>query len=294
MKKYWHKNKSAFLYSKELTKEYSRSFYAASLLLPRHRRWGTFAIYGFCRYVDNMIDKPRARNIDEIRTEMEDLRTELKIAYRTTESEHPVLSPFIITAAEFNIPIEYPLELVTGVLMDLENKSYQTFQDLYQFCYRVAAVVGLMMTHVLGYYEKAAFQYAEKLGIAFQLTNILRDIQEDKEMGRIYVPRQEMDRFGVRPEDFFNENFTAAFKDLIKYQISRAQEYYRQSHPGIAMLEQSSRFSIYSAKYIYGGILNKIEKNDYNPFLGRVYVPFSSKAAIILTQIIRTKLLRRV
>ncbi|MBN1997386.1 phytoene/squalene synthase family protein, partial [candidate division KSB1 bacterium] len=188
MDKFWQKNKSAFLYARELTKEYSKSFYVSSLLLPKPQRWATFAVYGFCRYVDNLIDKPRKRTAEDIRTEIENLKSELTLAYQSGESEHPVISPFITTALHFDIPIEYPLELITGVLMDLDKKIYQTFDDLYLFCYRVAGVVGLMMTHITGYTNKDAFVCAEKLGIAFQLTNILRDIKEDKDMGRIYIP----------------------------------------------------------------------------------------------------------
>ncbi|MBN1999243.1 squalene/phytoene synthase family protein, partial [candidate division KSB1 bacterium] len=132
---------------------------------------------------------------------------------------------------------------------------------------------------------------AEKLGIAFQLTNILRDIKEDKDMGRIYIPQQEIKKFGVTVQDIQNENFSLPIKNLIKHQIQRAREYYQQAFPGIAMLSKHSQYSIYSALNIYQGILGKIEKNDYNPFLGRVYVPFLNKLCIILSQFFRTRVL---
>jgi len=174
----------------------------------------------------------------------------------------------------------------------LEIKEYENFDDLYVFCYRVAGVVGLMMTSVLGYRTEAAFQYAEKLGIAMQLTNILRDIQEDKNMGRIYIPLTEFRQFGVKKQDIFNENFTDNLRDLIKFQVERAYRYYQEANIGIPMLMRESQFAIYAASQIYRGILRKIEIRNYNPFGGRVFVPLRRKLAILLREILRTKVLR--
>lgn len=281
----------AFRYARDHTAYHSRSFFASACLLPSERRWATFALYGFCRYADNLIDLPRNRTTAERVGELEALRSELAIAYRTGESEHPVLRPFILTAHRYGIPEEYPRDLLAGVEMDLQRHAYDTFEELYLFCYRVAGVVGLMMTHVLGYRDEAAFHYAEKLGIAMQLTNILRDVQEDKNLGRIYLPLEDLRRFGVPADDIRAERWTPAARRLMRYQVERAEGYYRDAEPGIALLEKPSRFAIYSAARIYGGILRKIRARDFNPFLGRVVVSQREKVGTVWREFLRTRLM---
>ncbi|MBN2104049.1 phytoene/squalene synthase family protein [bacterium] len=279
-------------YNRQLLKVYSKSFFISTLLLPRSRRKAVYALYGFCRFMDNLVDKPRDRSKEELIQEIHDLEKELKIACRTGESEHPVLCSFIHIAGKYRIPIEHPLELVRGILMDVDHQHYQTFQDLYLFCHRVAGVVGLMMTHVLGYSSDKAFGYAAKLGIAMQLTNILRDIQEDKNNGRIYLPLDEMEKFNVQKTDILQENVTPELKKLIRFSVDRAHRYYQEASPGIEMLTPQCRFAIYSASDIYRNILHEIESNDYNPFLGRVYVTQVKKTGIILSNYFREKLSR--
>jgi len=282
-------NKASFEHARMLTAHYSKSFYISARMLPRERRWATFALYGFCRYADNLIDNPRSRTTKELEEEVNFISKELKRAYRTGESEHPILKPFIVVALKYGIPLEYPLDLLKGVLMDIKTTRYQTFDDLYLFCYRVAGVVGLMMTHVLGYKTSKAFHYAEKLGIAMQLTNILRDIKEDKNMGRIYLPQEELARFGVTEEDIMNERMTPNFRRLMQFQVERAHQYYKEADRGIPMLERKAQFAIYSASKIYQGILRKIEARDYNSFLGRVFVSQMKKIGILLQEILLTR-----
>ena len=290
--KFWliSENKASFEHARMLTAHYSKSFYISARMLPRERRWATFALYGFCRYADNLIDNPRSRTTKELEEEVNFISKELKRAYRTGESEHPILKPFVVVALKYGIPIEYPLELLKGVLMDIKITRYQTFDDLYLFCYRVAGVVGLMMTYVLGYKTSKAFQYAEKLGIAMQLTNILRDIKEDKNMGRIYLPQEELVHFGVTEDDMINERMTANFRGLMQFQVERAHQYYKEADKGIPMLERKAQFAIYSASKIYQGILRKIEARDYNSFLGRVFVPQMKKIGILLQEIFLTRM----
>lgn len=291
--KFWleNSNRAAFEYARRLTSYYSKSFYLSACMLPPEKRWATFGIYGFCRYADNLIDKQRNRQIAEILREVEFLTEELVIAYRTGESEHPIIHPFIVTARRYQIPLQYALDLLKGVQMDVQNPRYQTFDDLYVFCYRVAAVVGLMMTPVLGYTNEMAFPFAEKLGIAMQLTNILRDIQEDIRMGRMYLPLEELERFGCREHDLLEERMTPRLRELMKFQLDRAHTYYDAAREGIAMLQPDSQFAIYSASRIYRGILKRLEARDYNPFLGRVFVPPHRKMGILLQEVVRTRFL---
>ncbi|MBD3287571.1 phytoene/squalene synthase family protein [candidate division KSB1 bacterium] len=291
--KFWKHSSAAasFELAREMTKYYSKSFYISARMLPRDKRWATFALYGFCRYADNLIDNPRERTASELLNELDFLSEELKVAYRTGESEHPVLKSFIVIAREYGIPLEYPLDLLEGVEMDIQNPQFVTTDELFLFSYRVAGVVGLMMTYVLGYKTERAFLYAEKLGIAMQLTNILRDIKEDKDMGRIYLPQEELLSFGVSHEDIRQENMTDNMKRLMKYNVKRAHSLYREANKGIPMLHTDSQFAIYSASKIYSGILRKIEARDYNPFLGRVYVPQGKKLQILTQEIFKTKTL---
>jgi len=284
-------NRAQFKYARALTAHHAKSFYFSAAMLPREKRWATFALYGFCRYVDNLIDNPRERTTAEIKQELNYLRRELTIGYRTGESEHPILKPFLAVARHYDIKKDYALELIKGVLMDIEKQRYQNFDELYLFAYRVAGVVGLMMTPLLGYKNPEAMVHAEKLGVAMQLTNILRDIKEDKNMGRVYLPLEEVRQFGVDIDDIFKERMTEGMHNLMKFQVDRAHQYYDEADAGIKMLDRDAQFAIYSASKIYRGILKKIELRDYNPFLGRVFVPTPKKITIVTGEVLRTKAL---
>lgn len=284
-------NRAAFEHARRITAYYSKSFYFSARMLPSEQRWATYALYGFCRYCDNLIDVPRRRTKSDLLREIQFVAEELQIAYDTSESEHPVIRAFILVAKSYGIPIAYPLDLLKGVAMDVQRTRYKTFDDLSLFCYRAAAVVGLMMTHVLGYKDDRAFDYAKQLGIAMQLTNILRDVKEDKEMGRIYLPQTELVQFGVSERHIFDEIMTPQLRALMKFQVERAERYYAEAIPGISLLNTDSQYAIYSAAKIYRGILRKIEARDYNPFLGRVFVPSIEKMGILLHEGLRTKVL---
>ena len=293
MNKLWkvEENRVAFEYARRITAYYSKSFYFSAKMLPKKQRWATYALYGFCRHCDNLIDTPRQRTETEMVREIQRLTEELQIAYNTGESQHPIIRAFILVAKAYDIPIEYPLDLLKGVAMDVQQTRYKTFDELSLFCYRVAAVVGLMMTYVLGCKDERAFDYAKRLGIAMQLTNILRDIKEDKDMGRIYLPQKDLVKFGVLEQDILKEKITPQLTELMKFQIERADRYYTEAMPGIPLLETESQYAIYSAAKIYRGILRKIEDQDYNPFLSRVYVPSSQKIGILLHEGLRAKFL---
>ena len=284
-------NLAAFEHARRITAYYSKSFYFSARMLPSERRWATYALYGFCRHCDNLIDVPRQRTEAEILREIKSVVEELRVAYDTGESEHPVIRAFILVAKSYGIPIAYPLDLLKGVAMDVQRKRYKTFEELSLFCYRVAAVVGLMMTHVLGYKDDRVFDYAKQLGIAMQLTNILRDIKEDKEMGRIYLPQTDLMRFGVLDQDILKEKMTPQLEALMKFQVARADSYYTEAMDGISLLNTESQYAIYSAAKIYRGILRKIEAQNYNPFLGRVFVPTIQKVGVLVHEGLRSKFL---
>jgi phytoene synthase len=286
--------KIALKYARSQTAHYSKSFFLSSAMLPKEKRWDTYALYNFCRYADNIVDMPRDRTPEELIEEVDMLTKELHLAYKTGESEHPVIKSFIYVAKKYQIPIKYPLDLLEGVKMDLVKNRYETFDELYLFAYRVAGVVGILMTYVLGHKDESAFEYAEKLGIAMQLTNILRDVQEDKNMGRIYLPQEEIRRFDLHEEDFFAENITDKFRNFMSFQVNRAHQYYNEAHDGIKLLTNNTQFAIYSASKIYQGILFQIEARNFNPFLGRVFVSQVRKFLILFSEIFKTRILRPV
>jgi phytoene synthase len=284
--------KSAFVYARSQTAYHSKSFFFSTALLPKEQRWDTYALYSFCRYADNIVDNPRNRSTELLIEEVDYLKKELATAYSTGESENPILKPFIAVALKYNIPMEYPIELLEGVKMDLGKNRYQTFDELYLFAYRVAGVVGLMMSYVLGFKSEKALVHAEKLGIAMQLTNILRDVQEDKNMDRIYLPLDEIREFGLTEDDLFSEKMNDKMYRFMHFQVKRAHQYYKDSEEGIKMLTPNCQFAIYSASRIYQGILLKIEAHNFNPFLGRVFVKQSKKFMIVLSEILKTRVLR--
>ncbi len=269
-------------------KEYAKSFYFANKLLPKIKREAAYSIYGFCRYADNIVDNPRNRTIEEVKNEILCLKNELILAYKYKESEHPILSSFIYYAEYFKIPIDYPLDLLDGVLMDTEIKEFVTFEELYVYCYKVASVVGLMMCYILGFKTNEALIYAEKMGIAMQLTNILRDIKEDKNKDRIYIPIEDLNRFKVTKEQIIKEDFDINIQNLIQYYTDKAQEYYNESYTGINLLDKNARFSIFAAGRIYSEILIKIKNNQYNPFLERVVVSKNNKYNILILEILKS------
>ncbi|MCA9731205.1 MAG: phytoene/squalene synthase family protein [Deferribacteres bacterium] len=283
--------KPGFELARLATKHYSKSFYLSAKMLPPETRWATYALYGFCRYADNLIDKPRNRSFTNLLQEVDHLTWEINQAYETGSSEHPVIQPFIVVAKKYNIPAKYPLELIRGVKMDIEKSRYENFDELYLFAYRVAGVVGLMMTHVLGFKSDKAFEHAEKLGIAMQLTNILRDIQEDKEMGRIYLPQDELRSWGISDADILNEKMCDKMHKFMQFQVKRAHHFYEEGNKGIHLLDRKSQFAIYAASKIYRGILRRIEARDLNPYKGRVFVPQLRKIGILFSEIIRTRFL---
>ncbi|MGI8670447.1 MAG: phytoene/squalene synthase family protein [Aridibacter sp.] len=177
----------------------------------------------------------------------------------------------------YDIPQEIPLELIKGVLMDTHKNRYETFEELYVYCYRVASTVGLMSSEILSYSDKVALEYAEALGIAMQLTNILRDVKEDALMDRIYLPLEDLRRFDISEEQIFANEFDENFARMMKFEIKRARKYYEKGEKGISLLQEDSRFCVLLASRTYGQILSEIEKQNYNIFEQRAFTTRSQK-----------------
>lgn len=256
----------AYDHCEALTAEHSRSFYMASRLLPKEKRQFVRALYAFCRATDDIVDHPddataaklatwRARTLDE-QPDGGDLTV---IAWRNM-------------VQRTNLPLGYAGQLIDGVARDLVQTRYRTFAELTVYCYGVASTVGLMSLHILGSRSNEAIPYAIKLGVALQLTNILRDVAEDWARGRLYLPLEELDAFGLTEEDIAQRRVDDRWRAFMRFQIERTRRLYAEAWPGIAMIAKDGRFSTAAAAELYGAILRKIEEQDYDVFSRRAYV----------------------
>ena len=277
----------AFEYCKSVTKLHAKSFYFAAKFLPQHKRRAVYPIYAFCRHVDDEIDEISEGNEAEAFETVERWKSDLKEVYFPAKPQNCKKAmngnqEFVLLAWQdllktYKIPQNLPLELIQGVLMDTTIKRYETFEELYVYCYRVASTVGLMSSEILGYADEKALEYAEAMGIAMQLTNILRDIKEDAAMNRIYLPQEDLRRFNVTETQIFANEFDKNFRELMKFQIARAREFYAKGEKGIGLLEKDSRFTVLLASRIYAKILDEIEKQNYDIFTKRAYTTKSQK-----------------
>ncbi len=257
---------AAYSHCDELTQYHSRTFYMASGLLPLEKRRGVRALYGFCRVSDDLVDRPRSNSI-QLLSEWRD---------KTIDSE-PSADNFVAiawdhTSRKFCIPWLYAEHLIDGVAKDLKKNRYQTFEELASYCYGVACTVGLMSMHIIGFESEDAIPYAIRLGVALQLTNILRDVGEDWRMGRLYLPQDELVEFGLTEEDIQAGVVTAKWRQFMRYQIERVRSTYKSALPGVQLLDPDGRFAIGAAGELYQAILEKIEMNDYDVFNKRASV----------------------
>jgi phytoene synthase len=271
--------RSGFATAERITKKYAKTFYFASLFLAREKRKAAYCVYAICRITDECVDSQVTCPEDMLVK----LKSDIESAYGPGLIYDGLLSAFRDSVSRYNIPKEYFFGLIEGVRMDLSKTRYANFDELYEYSYKVAGLVGLMMLKIFGSSDEKAKEYATKLGVAMQLTNIIRDIKEDWQRGRIYLPLDEMEQFMVSEKSLSTRMVDRNFKDLLKFQISRARQYYADAAPGIKMINNSgSRFVIRVMKDLYAGILNAIENNDYDVFTKRAYVNTADKLRIIL------------
>lgn len=256
----------AYQHCDELTKHHSRTFFMASSLLPPDKRRGARALYAFCRVSDDLVDRPRENSLQ--------LLSEWR---NNTINAQPALGDHVAIAWDhtsrlFCIPWLYAEQLIDGVAMDLKKNRYQTFQELTAYCYGVACTVGLMSMHIIGFETDEAIPYAIRLGVALQLTNILRDVGEDWALGRVYLPQEELRMFQLDDSDIAAGVVTDAWREFMRYQIHRVRNLYRSALPGVALLDPDGRFAIGAAGELYQAILSEIEENDYDVFNHRAYI----------------------
>ena len=264
---YWAGDASlrkAYKQAEKITAKHSKSFYFASGLLPEEKRSAVRALYAFCRTVDDIVDESANPEQD---SQLDYWRGMVEGA--SFADNDLVAAAWADTLIRYHIPRHYALQLIDGVARDLLQTRYQTFDELATYCYGVASTVGLMSMYIVGFKTNEAIPYAIKLGVALQMTNILRDVGEDYKNGRLYLPRQEMAFYGIREEEIAEGRLTDNWRQFMKFQIDRTRQLYQESWSGVKMLEREGQLAIGAASVFYSGILDEIEKNDYDVFTRR-------------------------
>ena len=276
----------AYSVCRHITRAAAKNFYYAFLVLPRAKRQALCAVYAFMRRCDDIADDDSLSQYDR--------RKKLNAwldAFHRTQSGHPTDEPVLLALTDaqrrYNIRVGLLDQLAYGTAMDVEggpnadeqrtgaspvphplSVHYRTFDDLYQYCYRVASVVGLVCIHVFGYRDPAAEPLAERLGLAFQLTNIIRDVKEDASMGRVYLPEEDLDKFGISLSALESVSDPAVLRPLLAMEADRAREYYKAGAELIPLVEEDSQSALWVLMTIYQRLLEKIAQREYDVFSG--------------------------
>jgi phytoene synthase len=276
-------NRADIDYCKTLAQRHGKSYFFATQFFPRELREATYILYAFFRLPDDMIDVDDPSS-DIARKRLEGWKKDWREAYFEGHAEHPVLRAAARIFKKYSIPFEYSESFLEAMLQDGWKRRYASYAELEGYMYGSAAVVGLMMTHVIGFNSQEAFKYAKKLGFAMQLTNFLRDIREDVELrDRIYLPQTEMRDHGLTEEMIKSHEVTSEFIAFMKWQIARARKFYAEAEEGIELLHPRGRLAVRLASRVYGGILDKIEDADYNVFTRRVKTSLLEKVWYLIT-----------
>lgn len=283
---------SAYKYCEKVTKAHAKTFYFAAKFLPKEKQKPIYAVYALCRHIDDAVDEAEISSRAQAIEIVENWKSELNALYKedtgfqiansktekqTNKQQNLVLLAWRDLLKNYKIAQNLPLELMKGVLADTHIKRYETFDELYVYCWRVASTVGLMSSEIFGYEKPETLEYAEALGIAMQLTNILRDVKEDAAMDRIYLPQEDLRKFNISEAQIFNGETNSDFVALMKFQIARARTFYEKSYKGIALLDADARFTVLLALRIYSRILTEIERQNYDVFQKRAHTNFRQK-----------------
>ena len=264
-----------------------KNFYYSFLVMPREKRAAMCAIYAFMRHSDDIADGAAnpAAALDGLRNWRVQVDAALNgsglRSVAPAGSALTILPALADTVRRYRIPLRHFHDLLDGTEMDQTTTRYETFAELYQYCYRVASAVGLVVLPIFGFTDKGALVPAEACGIAFQLTNILRDVKEDAQLGRIYLPREDLRRFAVSEDDIMNSRVTPQFLELMRFEASRADGYYEKARPLLDMIDTDSRGTLAVMLAIYGGILRKIEESNFAVFEQRVRLSTAEKLWIV-------------
>lgn len=274
----------SYAYCEQVAKTQARNFYYSFLTLPPDRKAAMCAVYAFFRYSDDVSDEMSDGEIEDGRTgRMKRWREALDAAFAGDYGDSKILPAFHDTVIRYHIPSSYFHDLIDGTEMDLTTNRYESFEDLHQYCYRVASVVGFVCIHVWGFDPAGgkALEYAEACGLAFQLTNILRDVKEDAERDRIYLPLADLKQFGVSEAELKQGVRNERVHNLMKFECERAQGYYRVAERLVPLIQPAGKPTFRIMMRIYRGILDSIERNGYDVHSRRARVSTPKKLGIV-------------
>ena len=279
----------SYAHARALHRQHGKSYYFATQLLPRDLRQSTYALYAFFRVPDEIVDNSPADTPEQraqIETRLNAWLGDWRAAYQSGSSDDPVLHVTAHTFARHNIPFELSEDFLRAMIQDLTQTRYQNYDDLKNYMWGSASVVGLIMSHVIGFHDARALEYAPQLGYAMQLTNFLRDIDEDyQQRGRIYFPLDELARFNLNENDIANRRFSPNFADFMQFQAARAHDLYEDAAIGIPMLNRRGRAGVATASTLYRAILDKLRDQNWNPFAGRAATSTTDKIRLTLRTI---------
>ncbi|HEV8307512.1 MAG TPA: presqualene diphosphate synthase HpnD [Methylomirabilota bacterium] len=271
-----------------LTRRSGSNFYYSFLFLPRHKREAMYALYAYCRTVDDAVDQSAGTPGDQRRT-LAEWRTELRRVYGGRPT-HPIASRLADVVRAYPIPQEYLDTILDGVEMDIDKRRYATFEELSEYCYRVAAAVGLACIEIFGYTDPRARDYAVNLGVALQLTNIMRDLKTDAERGRIYLPLDELRRYGYSEEELLRGRYTRAYFELMRFQADRTHAYYRAARAALPRVDRRRLIAAEIMGVIYHALLRTIEARRFRVFDRRIRLSAPRKLALALGVYLRAQL----
>ncbi|MEY2702868.1 MAG: hypothetical protein RLY43_1506 [Bacteroidota bacterium] len=277
--------KSDLEFARNIHREYGKSFYFGTKIMSAEYRDAICILYAFFRLPDEYIDTTYKDQKDIALEKLNEWKENWRKCfnneqYKARENELKVLRSTKFVFDKYKIPFEYSEAFISAMIQDTSKTDYQTYEDLEKYMYGSASVVGLMMTHIIADEDKKqkALEYAQALGEAFQMTNFLRDIYEDvKERDRVYLPIEDMQKFGVTKQDLLNKNLNKNFVDLMKFEIARTQEIYKKADLGLQFLPKKEARSIKVARVLYSKIIDKIEDANYDVFSSRVHLSFFEK-----------------
>lgn len=267
----------SYAHCRKVARKRARNFYYSFVLLAKEQKDAMCAMYAFMRFCDDLSDDCGASP-----AAVEQWRAELAQALAGRFSDNPVWPAFYDAVRRYRIPHGYFYEMIEGVRSDLEPRVIQTFDELYRYCYRVASVVGLTTIHIFGFDSPEALKLAEKCGIGFQLTNILRDVREDCDNGRVYIPAEDIERFGADLKSYDDR-----FLRLMRFEADRARAHYEESAPLIGLVHQRSRASLWALIEIYRRLLVRIERSNFKVLEQRISLPAWEKMGIVLQAAVR-------
>src|SRR3954452_18941300 len=271
----------SYRYCRHIARKRAKNFYYSFLLLERPQRDAMCAIYAFMRYCDDLSDDPANSDRAKLFQSITLWRFELDRALAGQPGDNPLWPAFSDSVRRYSIPHRFFHEMIDGITSDLQPQAVETWDDLYRYCYQVASVVGLTIIYVFGFRSVRALLLAEKCGIAFQLTNILRDVREDAEVGRVYLPAEDLERFVVTPEQLRSGREDENFRRLMGFEGARARMYYEESASLESLIQAKIRRSLWALRQISLSLLGRLERAKATVLSKRIYVSSSTKMATL-------------